>query len=632
MAKRVVLAYSGGLDTSVAVRWMIDNLGVEVVASPSTSARATTGTWSASAPWPPAPVEAIVVDAREEFAESTACRRCKANALYEGRYPLVSALSRPVIVKHLVDRGPVPRRRRRRPRLHRQGQRPGALRGVDPGARARPRGDRPGAGWGMTREDSIDYAYDHGIPITATKEKVYSIDDNLWGRAIECGEMEDPWAVPPRACGCSPSPPRPSPATSSSAFEAGVPVSIDGETARADARPHRELKRSWALRLGPDRHGREPPGRHQEPRDLRVPGRAGADHGPRRPRVRSASSATWHREKRASSPATPSWSTTACGSPAEAGARRLRRREPAHVTGEVRLRLEPGSCQVTGRRSPHSLYDYGLATYDAGRQLPPRGLRGLRAPLGPRHRDLGRPPGPTGPVNRPGEGRMMHPLARPVRGRAGRGAAGLHGEPAVRPRLAADDIAGSRAHVRGLGGPACSTTDELVAVLAALDTVGRRARGRHLRVRAERRGHPHRGRAPGHRAGRRRPAPSCTPAAAATTRWPPTCGSTKRELRRGRRVLGSRRCCSTRAVEAGRRPTCPATPTCSGPSPCCSPTTCWPTAGRSPATSTGCSTPGAADVSPLGAGALAGSSLPLDPDGTAADLGFAQRSTTASTP
>ena len=118
--------------------------------------------------------------------------------MYEGKYPLVSALSRPVIVKHLVRRGPRARRRRRRPRLHRQGQRPGALRGVD-ARRSLPtsRCIAPVRDWGMTREDSILYAYHHDIPITATKEKLYSIDDNLWGRAIECGEMEDPWAVPP---------------------------------------------------------------------------------------------------------------------------------------------------------------------------------------------------------------------------------------------------------------------------------------------------------------------------------------------------------------------------------------------------------------------------------------------------
>ncbi len=143
-------------------------------------------------------VEAVVVDVREEFAEDFVAPALQANALYEGRYPLVSALSRPVIVKHLVEAANAARRRRRGPRLHRQGQRPGALRGRRLALR-RPDLDvlAPVRTWGMTREDAILYAYRHDIPITATKEKLYSIDDNLWGRAIECGEMEDPWARPP---------------------------------------------------------------------------------------------------------------------------------------------------------------------------------------------------------------------------------------------------------------------------------------------------------------------------------------------------------------------------------------------------------------------------------------------------
>jgi argininosuccinate synthase len=230
VAKRVVLAYSGGLDTSVAVRWMIDELGVEVVALAVDVGQASDD-WDVVRERARAAgaVEAIVVDAREEFADDFVAPALKANAMYEGRYPLVSALSRPVIVKHLVEAARS-RCRRRRPRLHRQGQRPGALRGLDPGPGPRPRRDRPVRGWGMTREDSILYAYRHEIPIQATKEKVYSIDDNLWGRAIECGEMEDPWAVAaPGRVAADPADRHRAHATWSSASSRGVPVSVDGE-------------------------------------------------------------------------------------------------------------------------------------------------------------------------------------------------------------------------------------------------------------------------------------------------------------------------------------------------------------------------------------------------------------------
>ena len=163
MAKRVVLAYSGGLDTSVAVRWMIEELGVEVIAlrrrrrpgGRATGRSCRSGRCAAGA------IEAIVVDAQRGVRRRLRARPAlKANALYEGRYPLVSALSRPGDREAPRRGGPLPRRRRRGPRLHRQGQRPGALRGVDPGARPRPRGaSRPVRDWGMTREDSILYAY-----------------------------------------------------------------------------------------------------------------------------------------------------------------------------------------------------------------------------------------------------------------------------------------------------------------------------------------------------------------------------------------------------------------------------------------------------------------------------------------
>jgi argininosuccinate synthase len=199
MSKRVVLAYSGGLDTSVAVRWLTDELGYDVIALCADVGQE-------GRDWEPVrqralaagAIEAEVVDVRGEFALDFIVPALRANALYEGSYPLVSALSRPVIVRHLVEAA------------DRYGA--GAVahgctgKGNDQvrfevGVRSiAPNLDvlAPVRSWGMTREDAILYAYRHEIPITATKEKVYSVDDNLWGRAIECGEMEDPWAEPPR--------------------------------------------------------------------------------------------------------------------------------------------------------------------------------------------------------------------------------------------------------------------------------------------------------------------------------------------------------------------------------------------------------------------------------------------------
>src|SRR5256714_185622 len=232
VAKRVVLAYSGGLDTSVAVRWMIDNLGVEVIAMAvnvgqdggSIDERTIDERARAAGA-----VECVVIDAREEFARDFLMPALKANALYEGRYPLVSALSRPVITRHLVaaarEHGADAVAHGCTGKGNDQVRFEVSTRALAPDLEV----IAPVRSWGMTREDCILYAYDNGIPITATKEKVYSIDDNLWGRAIECGEMEDPWAVPPPGVWSLTRPSATEPRDLVIGFERGVPVSVDGE-------------------------------------------------------------------------------------------------------------------------------------------------------------------------------------------------------------------------------------------------------------------------------------------------------------------------------------------------------------------------------------------------------------------
>ncbi|MFP5326286.1 MAG: argininosuccinate synthase domain-containing protein, partial [Acidimicrobiia bacterium] len=191
MAKRVVLAHSGGLDTSVAVRWMIEEYGVEVVAVAVDVGQERQGDLSdvRERALAAGAVEAVVVDAREEFARDYLAPALKANALYEGRYPLVSALSRPVIVKHLVaaarDLAADAVAHGCTGKGNDQVRFEVSTRALAPDLEVL----APVREWGMTREDAIQYAEKHDIPITASKEKLYSIDDNLWGRAIECGEM-----------------------------------------------------------------------------------------------------------------------------------------------------------------------------------------------------------------------------------------------------------------------------------------------------------------------------------------------------------------------------------------------------------------------------------------------------------
>src|SRR3954447_25856426 len=229
MAKRVVLAYSGGLDTSVAVRWMIETLGVEVIAVACDVGQG--GDWDAvrQRARSAGAVEALVVDCREEFARDYCGPALRANALYENPYPLVSALSRPVIVKHLVaaarEHGADGVAHGCTGKGNDQVRFEVATRALAPDLEVL----APVRSWGMTREDCILYAYDHDIPITATKEKLYSIDDNLWGRAIECGEMEDPWRVPPPGVWSLTKPTATEPRDLVIGFDEGVPVSVDGD-------------------------------------------------------------------------------------------------------------------------------------------------------------------------------------------------------------------------------------------------------------------------------------------------------------------------------------------------------------------------------------------------------------------
>jgi argininosuccinate synthase len=366
VAKRVVLAYSGGLDTSVAVRWMIEELGVEVICLAVDVGQASDD-WEVvkQRALAAGALEAIVVDARKEFAEDFVAPALKANAMYEGRYPLVSALSRPVIVKHLVETA----------RYHGahavahgctgkgndQVRFEVGVRSLAPDLEV----IAPVRGWGMTREDSIHYAYDHDIPIVATKEKVYSIDDNLWGRAIECGEMEDPWAVPPQGVWLLTKPTQSEPRDVVIGFEQGMPVSIDGE----------QLGMLEVIEKLNDIVGSYGWGRIDmvENRRVGIKSRETYECPAALALIlahKDLESICLERDlDREKARIEPRYAELIYDglwfSPLKESFDAFVDKSQEFVTGEVRLRLSPDSCVVTGRRSEHSLYDYELATYDA---------------------------------------------------------------------------------------------------------------------------------------------------------------------------------------------------------------------------------------------------------------------------
>jgi len=365
MTKRVVLAYSGGLDTSVAVRWMIEHWGVEVVAVACDVGQG--GDFDAISERARAAgaVEAIVADVRAEFADDFVKPALHANAMYEGTYPLVSALSRPVIVRHLVaaarQHGATAVAHGCTGKGNDQVRFEVGIRALAPDLEVL----APVRVWGMTREDCIAYAAEHNIPISATKEKLYSIDDNLWGRAIECGEMEDPWAQPPEGVWEMTVPTASEPRDVVVSFERGVPRSIDGVDM-----PLHELIATMNTLAGSYGFGRldmvenrrvgiksretyEAPGAlaliaaHRDLESLCV--ERDLAHEKQRMELRYADlvyDGQWF-------------------SPLKEAMDAFFDASQEFVTGDVRLRLSPGQCYVTGRRSPYSLYDYELATYDA---------------------------------------------------------------------------------------------------------------------------------------------------------------------------------------------------------------------------------------------------------------------------
>jgi argininosuccinate synthase len=366
VAKRVVLAYSGGLDTSVAVRWMTEEWKVEVIAVAVDVGQG--GDWESVKQRAVAAgaVDAVVVDVREEFANDFVAPALKANAKYEGKYPLISSLSRPVIVKHLVA----------------QAREFGAD-SVGHGCTGKGNDQvrfevstaalapdlevlAPVRGWGITREESIEYAAKWGIPITVTKSSPYSIDQNLWGRTIECGILEDPWEAPPEDVYELTTPTATEPTEITITFERGLPVALDGRPMDLSALIG-EVDRivgsyGWGRidmienrRVGiKSREVYECPGAlallmaHSDLEDLTLERDLAHEKARMEPRYAElVYDGLWF-------------------SPLKEALDAFVDKSQEHVTGDVRLRCElPGRCIVAGRRSEVGLYDYSLATYEA---------------------------------------------------------------------------------------------------------------------------------------------------------------------------------------------------------------------------------------------------------------------------
>jgi len=368
VAKRVVLAYSGGLDTSVAVKWIAEEWGAEVIALAADVGQG--GDFDAIRERARAAgaAESIVIDLREEFGREYVAPAIRANALYEGKYPLVSALSRPVIARHLVATA---RKHGADAVAHGctgkgndQVRFEVSVRALAPDLEVL----APVRLWGLTRDDSIEYARRFDIPITVTRDKPYSVDENFVGRAIECGEMEDPWSAPPEHIYTLTRPVTAAPAEAHEVvvtFSQGTPVALDG----AELGLHDMIPRLDEL-VGAYGFGRVD---MVENRRVGIKSRETYEcPGSLALIVAHADleSITLERDvMREKFRLEPRYSELVYDglwfSPLREALDAFVASTQRYVTGEVRLRLEPGRCFAVGRRAERSLYDYELATYEA---------------------------------------------------------------------------------------------------------------------------------------------------------------------------------------------------------------------------------------------------------------------------
>ncbi|MEV6975665.1 argininosuccinate synthase [Kitasatospora sp. NPDC093806] len=369
MTERVVLAYSGGLDTSVCIGWIAEETGAEVIA---VAVDVGQGGEDLDVIRQRAldcgAVEAEVADARDEFADEYCLPALKANALYQGQYPLVSALSRPVIVKHLVaaaqKHGATTVAHGCTGKGNDQVRFEVGINSLAPGLKC----IAPVRDYAMTRDKAIAFAESKGLPIATTKKSPYSIDQNVFGRAVETGFLEDIWNAPIEDVyeyTQNPATPREADEVVIT-FDAGVPVAIDGRKVTVLQAIEELNKRAGAQGVGrldmvedrlvgiKSREIYEAPGAialitaHQALENVTV--------------ERELARYKRQVEQR--------WAELVYDglwfSPLKRALDGFVNEANQHVSGEIRLVLHGGRAVVNGRKSDQSLYDFNLATYDTG--------------------------------------------------------------------------------------------------------------------------------------------------------------------------------------------------------------------------------------------------------------------------
>jgi argininosuccinate synthase len=378
-----VLAYSGGLDTSVAIRWIKEQYNLDVITlTIDVGNQRDLATIAARAEKIGA-VKHMVIDARADFVRYFVWPALQAGAIYEGQYPLATALARPLIARLLVDvahaEGAVAVAHGCTGKGNDQVRFDVAIHTLAPELKI----IAPVREWSMTRDNEIAYAAEHDIPISVTNASPYSVDLNLWGRSIECGALEDPWAEPPEEVYAWTASSElndgiiPEPTYVEVTFQRGMPVALNGE----------EIDGVQLIDTLNKQAGRYAIGRidHIENRLVGMKSREVYE---------APAAVVLHAAHRALESLTLSRDQLRFKEVVAA--------EYAHliyngqwysalhqdlasfvhstqrfVNGVVRVKLSYGHCSVVGRKSEHSLYSHGLATYDSGDQFDHRAALGF---------------------------------------------------------------------------------------------------------------------------------------------------------------------------------------------------------------------------------------------------------------
>jgi argininosuccinate synthase len=369
----VVLAYSGGLDTSVAIRWIKEKYGLDVIALTIDVGNDRDLEAIAARAKQIGAVKSFIVDGRADFINYFVWPALRAGAIYEGQYPLATALARPLIARLLVE-------------VARQEGAVAVAHGCTGKGNDQVRFDvsintlapdlkiiAPVREWSMTRDNEIAYAAEHNIPIQATNASPYSIDQNLWGRSIECGILEDPWEEPPAEIYEWTSDPdradAPEPSYIEITFEQGTPVALNGE--EIDGVTLVEKLNKLAGDYGIGRID------HIEDRLVGIKSRE-IYEAPAAVVLHAAHKAletlTLSREQiHFKELVVPEYARLIYNGQWYSGLHQdlvaFVQSTQRFVTGTIRLKLSRGNCAIVGRKSENSLYSIGLATYDSGDQF-----------------------------------------------------------------------------------------------------------------------------------------------------------------------------------------------------------------------------------------------------------------------